>query len=140
MKNNVTFRSFKKGDYELCCEWWKWWDKSFGGEGIERELLPKNERCYIIEKNNIPVACIFLFLSLDVKRLAWITNLVSNPKYREKDRRALIELLIEKASKEAKKYGVSQLFTVCGDPHMSNIHKNLNWIMIPVEHEAFKYI
>ena len=140
MENNINFRSFKEGDYEVCCEWWEWWDKSFGGKGIERELLPKNERCYIIEKNNTPVACIFLFLSLDVQRLAWVTNLVSNPKYREKDRRTLIELLIEKTSEEAKKYGVSQLFTVCGDSHMSNIHKNLNWIMIPVEYEAFKYI
>jgi len=138
MKDNINFRSFEKGDYETCCEWWRWWDKSFGGEGIKREWLPKDERCYIIEKNNIPVACVFLFLSLDVEKLAWVTNLVSNPKYKEKDRRKLIELLIEKVSEEAKKYNVSQLFTVCGDIHMSNIHRNLNWKMIPVEHEAYK--
>ena len=82
----------------------------------------------------------FLFLCLDIKHLAWTANLISNPKYKEKDRRELIELLIENVSKEAKKYGVSQLFTVCGDKHMSNIHKNLNWVMTPIEHEAFKYL
>ena len=140
MNNNINFRSFKKGDYEICCEWWEWWDKSFGGQGIKRELLPKDERCYVIEKNGIPVACTFLLLSLDIQHLAWITNLVSNPKYKEKDRRKLIELLIKNVGKEAKKYGVSQLFTICGDKHMSNIHRDLDWIMIPVEHEAFKYL
>ena len=138
MKDNIKFRSFKNGDYKMCCEWWEWWDKSFGGKGVERDWLPKNERCYMIEKNNTPVACVFLFLSLDVDKIAWVTNLVSNPKYREKDRRNLIELLINNVCIEAKKYGVSQLFTVCGDVHISSIHRNLNWTMIPVEYEAYK--
>ena len=138
MKDNIKFRSFKNGDYKMCCEWWEWWDKSFGGKGVERDWLPKNERCYMIEKNNTPVACVFLFLSLDVDKIAWVTNLVSNPKYREKDRRNLIELLINNVGIEAKKYGVSQLFTVCGDVHISSIHRNLNWTMIPVEYEAYK--
>lgn len=61
MEDNIKFRSFKNGDYETCCKWWEWWDKSFGGKGIERDWLPKNERCYIIEKNNTPVACVFYF-------------------------------------------------------------------------------
>ena len=140
MSTEINFRSFKKGDYETCCEWWKWWDKSFGGKGIKRELLPEDERCYVIEKNGVPIACTFLLLCLDIPYLAWTTNLISNPKYKEKDRRELIELLIEKVGGEAKKYGVSQLFTECGDKHMSNIHKNLNWVMTPIEHEAFKYL
>ena len=140
MNNNVNFRSFRKGDYETCVEWWKWWDKSFSGKGIKRQLLPKDERCYVIEKNNTPVACVFLFLSLDMQYLAWITHLVSNPKYKEKDRRKLIKLLIEKVCEEAKRYGVFQLFTVCGNKHMTNIHRDLNWTMVPVEHEAFKYL
>ena len=140
MNDNINFRSFKEGDYETCVEWWKWWDKSFGGKGIKRELLPEDERCYVIEKNGVPIACTFLLLCLDIPYLAWTTNLISNPKYKEKDRRELIELLIEKVGGEAKKYGVSQLFTVCGDKHMSNIHKNLNWIMTPIEYEATKLL
>ena len=42
--------------------------------------------------------------------------------------------------KEAEKYGVLQLFTVCGDIHMSKIHRDLGWDMSPAKHEAFKYL
>ena len=72
--------------------------------------------------------------------VGWTTYLVSNPEYKEKDRREIIKLLIQGVEKEAEKIGIMQLFTVCGDRHMSNIHENLDWIMMPVEHEGFKYL
>lgn len=124
----------------MCCNWWTWWDKSFNGKPISRSMLPKDERCYVIESNGVPVACTFLLLSLDVPCIAWTTYLVSNPKYKQKDRAEIIRLLVKKVQIEAKKQGVLQLFTVCGDKHMSNIHADLNWIMVPVEHEAIKYL
>jgi len=139
MKDNINFRSFKEGDYEICCEWWEWWWKKVGLDPVRRVFLPKDERCFIIEKNNIPVAATFLFLT-EIPIVAWTTYLVSNPNYKEKDRRDLIKLLIQNIEKEAEKYGIMQLFTVCGDRHMSNIHDSLDWIMIPVEYEGFKYL
>jgi len=138
--NDIVFRSFEKGDYEVVREWWKWWWGSFGAEPIRRGFLPKDKRCFIIEKNNIPVAATFLILSYDIPALAWTTYLVSNPDYREKDRRNLIQTLIKNVEKEAEKYGVLQLFTVCGDKHMSDIHRDLGWDMAPAKHEAFKYL
>ena len=138
--NDIVFRSFEKGDYEVVREWWKWWWGSFGAEPIRRGFLPKDKRCFIIEKNNISVAATFLILSYDIPALAWTTYLVSNPDYREKDRRNLIQTLIKNVEKEAEKYGVLQLFTVCGDKHMSDIHRDLGWDMAPAKHEAFKYL
>ena len=140
MEDKVVFRNFEKGDYETVCEWWKWWWGSFGAEPIRRGFLPKDERCYIIEKNGTPVASTFLILSYDIPAVAWTTYLVSNPDYREKDRRELIETLIKNVEKEAEKYGVIQLFTVCGDKHISGIHRNLGWDMSPAKYEAFKYL
>ena len=140
MDNEIVFRSFEKGDYETVCEWWKWWWGSFGAEPIRRGFLPKDERCFIIEKNDTPVAATFLMLSYDIPAVAWTTYLVSNPDYREKDRRDLIETLIKNVEKEAEKYGVIQLFTVCSDKHISDIHKNLGWNMSPARYEAFKYM
>ena len=139
MNENVNFRSFKEGDYEICCKWWKWWWKHNGQDPVKRVFLPKDERCFIIEKNGVPVACYFLFI-MEPHIVGWATYLVSNPEYKEKDRRELIKLLIQNVEKEAEKYGILQLFTVCSDRHMSNIHGSLDWIMIPVEHEGFKYL
>ena len=139
MKDNINFRSFKQGDYEICCEWWDWWWKKVRLDPVRRVFLPKDERCFIIEKNNVPIAATFLFLT-EIPIVAWTTYLVSNPNYKEKDRRDLIKLLIQNIEKEAEKYGIIQLFTVCGDIHMSNIHGDLDWIMVPVKHEGFKYL
>ena len=139
MNNSIKFRSFKEGDYEMCCKWWKWWWKHNDGDPPPRVFLPKDERCFIIEKDNTPVACYFLFI-MEPKIVGWATYLASNPEYKEKDRRELIKLLITSVEKEAEKYGIMQLFTVCGDRHMSNIHDSLDWIMIPVEYEGFKYL
>ena len=138
--NNIVFRSFKKGDYETCREWWKFWWSPHDAEPIRRGFLPKDERCYVIEKDGIPVASTFLILSYDIPAVAWTTYLVSNPEYREKDRRYLIETLVRNVENEAERYGVLQLFTVCGDTHMSNIHRDLGWDMSPAKHEAFKYL
>ena len=140
MDSDVIFRTFKEGDYELCREWWKWWWDDIDLQPVRRGLLPQDERCYVVEKNGIPVACTFLFLSYDVPAIAWTSYLVSNPKYKEKDRRYLIGLLINNVEKEAEKYGVIRLFTVCGDKHMTDIHEKLDWCMVPARFEAFKTI
>ena len=137
--NNINFRSFKKGDYEICCEWWKWWWKKVGLDPVQRVFLPKDERCFVLEKDGIPIVATFLFLT-EIPIVAWTTYLVSNPEYKEKDRRDLIKLLIKNVEKEAEKYGIIQMFPVCGDVHMSNIHESLDWIMVPVKHEGFKYL
>ena len=140
MENKILFRNFQKGDYETCCKWWKWWWGSFGAEPIRRGFLPKDERCYIIEKDGVPVASTFLMLCYDIPAVAWTTYLVSNPDYKEKDRRDLIGILIKGVEKEAEKYGILQLFTVCNDRHISDIYRNLGWDMAPAKYEAFKYI
>ena len=47
---------------------------------------------------------------------------------------------IIKYPKEARKLGVVQLFTVCGNRFMQQIHKKLDWYMQPAAYEAFKYL
>ena len=77
---------------------------------------------------------------MEPQTVGWATYLVSNPKYKEKDRKDLIKKIIQNVEKEAEKYGIMQLFTVCGDKHMSKLHDDLDWIMIPVKHEGFKFL
>ena len=45
-----------------------------------------------------------------------------------------------KDEKEAEKKGVMQLFTICMNDHLTNIHKDLDWILLPVQNEGFKYL
>ena len=136
---DILFRSFKKGDYETACEWWEWWWK--GQEGIEREILPDNKQCFMVECNGTPVACGFLFVGKTAP-IGYLTWVVSNPNYREPNRRELLELLIMNIEKHAKSLGVKFLFTVCGNKHLENIHKKLDWWIdksVP-SYEIFKYI
>lgn len=139
MDNNIKFRTFEKGDYEACCKWWEWWWKRSGQNPIARAFLPKDERCFVIEKNGVPIACYFLFI-MEPHIVGWTTYLVSNPEYNEKDRRKIIKTLITKVEKEAEKIGIMQLFTVCGNDTMSGIHESLDWMLVPVQNEAFKYL
>ena len=138
MDHKVKFRTFKKGDYEMCCDWWKWWWKDIP---VKKALLPNDKTCFVIESNGIPVAAGFLYPfenSLVGYGPTWV---VSNPEYREKDRRKLLEFLITCIEKEAKEtYGMVQLFTVCGNKFMQKIHEKLNWYMQPAAYEAFKYL
>jgi len=139
MIDNINFRSFKKGDYEVCCNWWEWWWKRGGRDPVGRAFLPKNERCFVIEKNGVAVACYFLFI-MEPRIVGWTTYLVSNPEYKEKDRRELIKRLILSVEKEAEKIGIMQLFTICGNKQMSSIHESIDWMLIPVQNEGFKYL
>ena len=139
MDGSINFRTFKEGDYETCCEWWKWWWKRTGLNPVQRAFLPQNERCFVIEKNNVPVACYFLFI-MEPSIVGWTTYLVTNPKYKEKDRGEIIRLLVKKVEQEAEKIGIMQLFTISMNDHMTNIHKDLDWILIPVKNEGFKYL
>ena len=111
MNDNINFRSFKQGDYETCVEWWKWWWKRTGLNPVQRALLPSDDRCFMIEKNGVPVAAYFL-LVFEFRLVAFTTYLVTNPNYKEKDRREVIKLLVTKVEKEAEKIGVMQLFTI----------------------------
>ena len=140
MNNKVTFRTFKEGDYEMCCDWWKWWWK--GAIPVEKNLLPQDNRCFIIESDGTPVAASFLYVAGRKDTLGYITWTVSNPNYRELNRRQVLELLITSIEKEAKDaWGIKFLFTVCGNKHMENIHRKLDWYVEDSSpaYECFKY-
>ena len=138
MSDKLVFRSFNDKDHVTVFKWWDWWwgeDK-----GIEREILPHNDYCYMIEKNNTPVAAGFLYTDKNAP-IGYLTFVVSNPEYKEKDRRDLIKILIQNVEKEAEKIGIMQLFTVCGSTNMQSIHNKLGWTISKApSYETFKYI
>ena len=82
MNDKLIFRSFNNEDYAIILEWWNWW---WGNKkGIQRKILPHNDYCYIIEKNNIPIVSGFLYVDKHAP-MGYLTFVVSNPEYKEKD-------------------------------------------------------
>ena len=74
--------------------------------------------------------------------MGYLTFVVSNPEYREKDRRSIIEQLILNIEEEAKSQGIKFIFTVCGNAHIENMHNKLGWTVDKTTpaYETFKYI
>ena len=138
MSDLVKFRTFKDGDYNLCCEWWKsWWGKT---GPVPEAYLPPRGRCYMIEMNGKPVAASFLYAD---ELMGYLTWTISDPEYREANRKKLIELLITKIQEDARdNWGVKFILTVCGNKHLEKIHRKLDWYVEDSNpaYECFKYL
>ena len=122
MESELKFRPLREGDYETICKWWKWWRWPV----IPREMLPdKGKSGFIVEKNNIPIVSAFLYLTNSTGALLeWI---VSNPEYREDDRKEAIELLITNAEVVCKNMGITYMFSIGRSKHLMKTHEKLGW-------------
>jgi len=136
MKNKLVFRTLKEEDYETIRVWWERWKWPV----IPREALPDNGKCgFIVEKNNKPIVSAFLYLTNSTGALLeWI---VSNPDYREDDRKDAIELLINEAEKACKQMGVAYIFSIGRNKSLIETHRKLGWhIEEKPSHEITKNI
>jgi len=124
MENELVFRPLKNSDYETICAWWKWWR----WPQIPREMLPDNGKGgFMIEKNNIPIVACFLFITNSKgAKLEWV---VSNPNYKEKDRKQAIETLINEVEKFCKDIGCKYIFSIGRNKHLIDTHKKLGWLV-----------
>ena len=79
----------------------------------------------MVEKNNQPIVAGFLYTTNSkAALLEWI---VSNPKYREDDRKEAIELLIEGAENVCIKQGIKYVFSIGRTKQLINTHKKLGY-------------
>ena len=119
-------RLLKDEDYKTLCEWWKHWPK--WPVSPPKTFLPDNGKGgLMVEKNGRPVCAGFLYMTnSDAVLLEWI---VSDPEYRDKDRKQAIELLITSAEELCKKLGKVHMFTIGRNKHLINTHKKLGWFV-----------
>ena len=120
MKFNA--RKLTEQDYSMLVDWWEWWRWS----PPSKNLLPNNGTGgIIIEKNNIPVVAGFLyFTNSEMVLLEWI---VSNPKYKESDRKDAIEMLINVSEQVCRKENKKYMFTIGRSKHLRETHEKLGW-------------
>tara|TARA_R110000782_G_C14697750_1_gene401779 strand:+ start:89 stop:502 length:414 start_codon:yes stop_codon:yes gene_type:complete len=122
MSNELQVRNLKEDDYDFIAKWWKWWRWKV----IPREMLPENGKSgLIVEKNGVRIVSGFIYMTNSTgAMLEWV---VSNPDYREEDRKLAIELLIDTVEEFCKGLGYEYIFSIGRNKHLIDTHKKLGW-------------
>lgn len=113
----------KDSDWNTLVKWWDSWPE---WQAPAKDFLPDNGKGgFIVEKQSKPIVAGFLYTTNSkAALLEWI---ISNPEYREKDRKQAIELLIKGAENVCKNQGIRYIFSIGRSQHLINTHKQLGY-------------
>jgi hypothetical protein len=118
----LNIRRLNDEDYSTLVKWWDAWP---GWAAPPQTFLP--DTGFIVEKNNIGIVAGYVYMTNSkAALLEWI---ISNPEYRESDRKAAITLLIQAVERVLKDQGIVHVFTIGRNKSLINIHKELNWMV-----------
>ncbi len=119
----MNIRRLTDKDWDTLVSWWSNWPK---WQAPVKDFLPEDGKGgLIVEKDNKPIVAGFIYLTNSkTALLEWI---VSNPKYREADRKQAIELLITGAENLVKSLDYKYLFAVMQHKGLIETHKKLGW-------------
>ncbi len=134
----LNIRKLVENDWDTLVSWWLEW--RYWKVAPPKDFLPDNGTGgFMVEKNNIPIVAGFLyFTNSQGVLLEWI---VSNPKYKDKDRKDAVELLIIAAEEFVKKSGKSYIFSIGRNANLIETHKKLGYTVDPKpSHEIIKTI
>ena len=133
----MKLRKLTDQDWDTLCEWWDAWPKWVNPP---KSFLPDNGKGgFIVEKDNKPICAGFIYLTnSDAVLLEWI---VSDPNYRESDRKQALELLITGTEEACKAIGKKHMFSIGRNKHLINTHEKLGWTVdTSPSHELIKNI
>ena len=133
----LNTRLLKEEDWETLCKWWESWPKWVNPP---KSFLPDNGTGgLMVEKDGRSICAGFLYMTnSDAVLLEWI---VSDPEYRDSDRKEAIELLITSDEELCKKLGKVHMFSIGRNRHLINTHKKLGWTVDESpSHELIKNI
>jgi len=133
----LNTRLLKEEDWDTLCKWWESWPKWVNPP---KSFLPDNGTGgLMVEKNGRSICAGFLYITnSDAVLLEWI---VSDPEYRDSDRKDAVELLITSAEELCKKLGKVHMFSIGRNKHLINTHKKLGWTVDDSpSHELIKNI
>jgi hypothetical protein len=119
----LNIRRLTDKDWDTLVSWWSNWPK---WQAPVKDFLPENGKGgLMVEKDNKPIVAGFIYLTNSkTALLEWI---ISNPKYREADRKQAIELLITGAENLVKSLEYKYLFAVMQHKGLIETHEKLGW-------------
>ena len=121
-----SFRLLEENDYEKLVEWWKW----FRFPVPARKFLPEDGKGGVmITKDGIDIVAGFVFFTNS--KLCWIEFIVSNPEYKNKDRKQAIVECIKKLCFIAKNKGYKAVFTSIKSENLIESYKKAGFNASP---------
>ncbi|MGQ8868401.1 hypothetical protein [Myroides sp. TSA_177.3] len=112
----------KEDDLELV-SWWTWWRFP----PPLQEMLPNNGTCGImLSKEGITICAGFIYYTNS--KMCWIEFVVSNPNYRESDRKEALVSLINKLGEIAKSQGYKAAYTKLKNASLINHFADFQYI------------
>lgn len=132
----LNIRKLKESDWDTLCSWWDEWPE---WQSPPRDFLPNNGTGGLMVEKDVPIVAGFIYYTNSKGALLeWI---VSNPKYKENDRKEAIELLINAAEEVCKSNGIKYMFSIGRNKSLTSIHKELGWVVdTKSSHELVKKI
>lgn len=118
----LQIRALQESDWENMSSWWKWWR----WPEVKKELLPlEGMGGLMVYKNETLIAAGFLYLSNS--KVAWLDWIVSNPEYREIDRKDALAFLISNLEEVAKQQGYSIIISIARNKSLIETHRKLGY-------------
>jgi hypothetical protein len=117
----LNIRRLTSEDYSTLVKWWGAWE----WQAPPQTFLP--DTGFIVEKNDIGIVAGYIYMTNSkAALLEWV---ISNPNYRESDRKDAIELLIQAVERVLQDQGIVHVFTIGRNKHLINTHKKLGWLV-----------
>ena len=118
----LNIRRLNDEDYSTLVKWWDAWPE---WQAPPKTFLP--DTGFIVEKNNIGIVAGYVYMTNSkAALLEWI---VSNPEYRESDRKDAITLLIQAVERVLSDQDIKHVFTIGRHKSLINLHKKLGWMV-----------
>ena len=88
----LNIRKLKESDWDTLCSWWDEWPE---WQSPPRDFLPNNGAGGLMVEKDVPIVAGFIYYTNS--KAALLEGIISNPNYREADRKQAIAILINAA-------------------------------------------
>jgi len=119
----LNTRVLETQDWETLESWWADWED---WTPPPKDFLPNHGTGgFMVQKKDTPIVAGFVYLSNS--KTAWLELIISNPDYREDDRKDAIKLLISELEEFARSLGYKYLLTMGRSENLIETHKSMGW-------------
>ena len=119
----LNIRMLQESDWDTLVSWWDSWKE---WKAPPKDMLPDNGKGgFMVESNGQPIVAGFVYTANSkTALLEWI---ISDPNYKNKNRKEAIELLINGAEEVCKQQGYKYIFSIGRNKHLIQTHKKLGY-------------